>query len=344
MTSLDPSPLGPSSAATVTGPGQPERSRQRPPRIDPPETGPIDPVRSPHLPLRRRTPLAAPPPLPSDLERLGWSPPPEGGSSGRRRARPSGLARVVRLLFLATLVASFLFAATNQDLIRALSTTPQWQEIRQDGRNLVHAAVSIVAEEPAFAAADELSAYPICVATSRDNEDRIERGMDLMRATDEGERLFDQLVENEICVGTEDIGYNSGYAYGRQSSTDGSWSDSYIIVASDLLGSNETDVLAALLIHEATHIDRYINDVACNFRDSCTTLPNGVDLEEEIAAHGAEAEWWIAAYGSDGKRFATGRDYGVNRLARAYGEGPDVFDAYVQRIRSDAREGSMLAD
>ncbi len=241
------------------------------------------------------------------------------------------------------LVSSAIFAATNQDLVRALYGTPQWQQTEREGRNLVHAAVSLVAEEPAFDAAPGLPAYPVCAATSAEDDDRIARGMDLMRGTAEGERLFEQLVDNEICVGTEDIGYNSGYAYGRQSPVDGSWSDSYIVVASDLLDSSETDVVAALLIHEATHIDRYINGLACNFADTCTTLPNGVDLEEEIAAHAAEAEWWIAAYGGDGKRFATGYDSGVNRLARAYGEGAEVFDAFVLRIRSDAREGSALA-
>ena len=223
-----------------------------------------------------------------------------------------------------------------------MSGTPQWQSVEQRGRSLVHAAVAVVAEEPSFAAANELASYPVCPATDPGDERRLERGMDLMRGTTEGERLFDELVWNGVCVGSEDISYNSGYAYGRQSPSDGSWSDSYIMVATDVLRSGETDVLAALLVHEATHMDRYINGLACNYHDSCTRLPNGVDLDEEIAAHGAEAQWWIAAYGDDGKRFAAGYDYGVNRLARAYEEGGPVFDAYVRSIRSDAREGSSL--
>ena len=284
----------------------------------------------------------APPPLARDVERLGWAPPPPPAPK-RPRRQPSGLSRFVRLLFIVAILATAAFAAGNQALVQTLSDTPQWQTVEQNSRHAVHAVVAVVAEEPSFDAAPALASYPVCAGTSQDDENDLESGMNLMRGTAEGERLFDQLVDEDICVKVEDIGYNSGYAYGRQSPIDGSWSDSYIAVASDLLHSGETDVLASLLVHEATHIDRYINGLACNYSETCTTLPNGVDLEEEIAAHSAEAQWWIAAYGSDGKRFATGYDYGLNRLARAYGEGPDVFDAYVRSVRSDSREGDSIA-
>ncbi len=247
------------------------------------------------------------------------------------------------MLFIVAILATTAFAATNQALVQTLSDTPQWQTVEQTSRHAVHAVVSLVAEEPSFDPAPALASYPICADTSPDDQDDLASGMNLMRGTAEGERLFDQLVDQDICVEVEDIAYNSGYAYGRQSPLDGGWSDSYIAVASDLLHAGETDVLASLLVHEATHIDRYINGLACNYRDTCTTLPNGVDLEEEVAAHGAEAQWWIAAYGSDGKRFATGYDYGLNRLARAYGEGPEVFKAYVRSIRGDSREGDSIA-
>ena len=289
---------------------------------------------------RRRPDAEAPPPLASDVERLGWFPPPP--AKPRARLAPSRLGRLVRVLFIVAILTTTTFGLLNQELVRTLAGTPQWQDIEQRGRGLVHAAVAVVAEEPSFAAANELASYPVCPTTSSGDERRLERGMDLMRGAAEGERLFDELVRNGVCVGSEDIAYNSGYAYGRQSPTDGSWSDSYIMVSTDVLRSGETDVLAALLVHEATHMDRYINGLACNYSQSCTTLPNGVDLDEEIAAHGAEAQWWIAAYGDDGKRFATGYDYGVNRLARAYEEGGQVFGAYVRSIRSDAREGSSL--
>jgi hypothetical protein len=71
-------------------------------------------------------------------------------------------------------------------------------------------------------------------------------------------------------------------------------------------------------------------------------LPNGVEIDEEVAAHTAEAEWWIAAFGTDGKRFAVRNDYGENRLARAYLRGPDAFRAFVTDYRSDPREGADL--
>ena len=52
---------------------------------------------------------------------------------------------------------------------------------------------------------------------------------------------------------------------------------------------------------------------ACFIDDSCERLPNGVEVDEEVAAHAAEAEWWIAAFGADGKRFALRADYSENR-------------------------------
>lgn len=298
-------------------------------------------VENPVVIPRREARLLAPPPLASDVERLGWSPPPP--DRGPKRRQSSGFARLVRLLFILSILSTTAFAVGNQELVRTLSNTPQWQVVEQHSRTAVHAVVSVVAEEPSFAPAPELAGYPICPGVAQDDEKDLESAMNLMRGTAEGERLFDQLVREDICVEVEDIRYNSGYAYGRQSPLDGTWSDSYIAVAADLLHSGETDVVASLLVHEATHIDRYVNGLACNYSDTCTSLPNGVDLDEEIAAHGAEVQWWVAAYGSDGKRFATGYDYGLNRLARAYGEGPSVFDAYVRSIRSDSREGDSIA-
>jgi hypothetical protein len=243
---------------------------------------------------------------------------------------------------LIAILTTSVFALANQDLLRTLSGTPQWQTVERESRERLHAVVSLVAEEPAFDPAPSAAAYPICENVEGGDQDRLIDGMDLMRGTEEGARLFDQLVDLSICVDTERLVFNSGYASGRQSPIDGSWSASFVMVDQELLRSGETDVVAALLVHEATHIDRYVNGVACNYSNTCTTLPNGVDLEEEYVAHAAEAEWWVAAYGNDGKRFATGRDYGMNRLSRAWLEGEDVFEAYVLRIRSDSREGASL--
>ena len=202
-------------------------------------------------------------------------------------------------------------------------------------------AMGVVEEEPQFAEVPDAPRLPVCKGTSEGDFDRLKAAMNLMRRTDEGRRLFALLLDEGVCVGVEEIPYNSGYAYAVRSIT-GRWSRSYIRADRDLVDAGEPDVLAALLVHEATHIDRFVGGTACSYDDSCTTLANGVDLEEEIAAHAAEAEWWIAMYGADGQRFAFGYDYGENRLARAYADGPVVFAAYVRDLRGDPREGEDL--
>ena len=245
----------------------------------------------------------------------------------------------MRTLFLLAVVTALIAGYFNQPLVHTLTrnlpldTAQRW----------THDAVSLVAEKPAFSAATPLprNDYPICESVSGGDSQRLEAGMNLMRGTGEGERLFAQLGQLGVCVRIEQLSYNTGYAYASQSPADGSWAGSYIVIDQDVLRSGETDVLAALLVHESTHIDRYVHHDACNYTDSCTVLPNGVDVEEEIAAHGAEAQWWIDAYGANGKRFASGYDYGENQLTAAYTEGPDVFRAYVIRVRSDQREGSF---
>ncbi|MDQ3045750.1 MAG: hypothetical protein M3R06_11480, partial [Chloroflexota bacterium] len=78
----------------------------------------------------------------------------------------------------------------------------------------------------------------------------------------------------------------------------------------------------------------------CTVTESCTTLPNGVLLEEEVAAHTAEIIWWIAAYGEDGKRLAVRYDHGLNELVDAYLEGEEAFALAVRERRDDPRDGS----
>jgi hypothetical protein len=205
---------------------------------------------------------------------------------------------------------------------------------------LLDRAVGGLAEEPHFAQVGGSVALPLCEGIAKEHVEPFRNAFNLMRQTAEGQRLFQQLLDEGICVRSGEITYNSGYAYVVQSIT-GRWSRSYIVVASrHVEADDEADVLAAILVHEATHVDRYISGAACSYTDTCTVLPNGVELEEEIAAHAAEAEWWIAAYGDDGKRFAFGFDYGMNELVEAYLDGDEAFRAYVLRIRSDDREGS----
>jgi hypothetical protein len=59
-------------------------------------------------------------------------------------------------------------------------------------------------------------------------------------------------------------------------------------------------------------------------------------------AHEAEAQWWIAAYGRDGKDRAFAADSSENRLKAAYLRGPAEFRQFVREMRSDTREGEGL--
>jgi hypothetical protein len=147
------------------------------------------------------------------------------------------------------------------------------------------------------------------------------------------------LVEHDVCVEIDDLSYALAYAQSRWSSVSG-WAESRIVVDRGMIRSGAADQLAAVLVHEATHVDRVISGESCHLDDDCRLLPNGVAIDEEIAAHTAETEWWIEAFGTDGKRFAFGsQDIGENRMADAYLDGDAAFRAYVTRMRSDPREG-----
>ncbi|MDQ3045702.1 MAG: hypothetical protein M3R06_11230, partial [Chloroflexota bacterium] len=157
---------------------------------------------------------------------------------------------------------------------------------------------------------------PLCREIERVAAVRLAEAFGLMRGTEEGERLFQRLLFHDICVRVQTLSYNSGYSYAIRTAN-GSWDRSYIAVDEVHIQADQPDVLAALLVHEATHIDRAISRTSCAVTESCTTLPNGVLLEEEVAAHTAEAIWWIAAYGEDGKRLAVRYDHGLNELVDA---------------------------
>jgi hypothetical protein len=207
-------------------------------------------------------------------------------------------------------------------------------------------SVADLGENPHLTPRQPTGALPVCADVPRTYGHALRLAFGLMRGTDEGRRLYDLLVDNGVCVGITDLPYNTAYASARFSG--GDWSSSTIMVDRGYVRSLQADVLAAVLVHEATHIDRAISRKACYFEtgtggdDACTTLPNGVELEEEIAAHTAEADWWIAAYGDDGKRFALRTDYSENRLAKAYLRGSASFRAYVADMRSDPREGEGI--
>jgi hypothetical protein len=115
--------------------------------------------------------------------------------------------------------------------------------------------------------------------------------------------------------------------------------ESNIVIASDAVRSRTVDVLSAILVHEATHAERAIDEKACFYADNCETLPNGVDITEEIIAHSAEAQFWEELYGKDGKDVATGAATGENSLLDAYLSGTAKFSQFVRVLRGDTREG-----
>jgi hypothetical protein len=252
----------------------------------------------------------------------------------RANQRTSRWAVALILIVVAGLLATFwLFARTPfvqgaDDLPERVSAT--WR-----------VGVASLGEKPAVTSRPPDQPVEFCAGVNADQQRAITDGVALLRATDEGARLYDVLVENGVCIGIDDLDFNSAYATSRWSPVDG-WSNSEIVIGEYYVDWLYPDVIAAILAHEATHIDRAVSGTACYYVDACTTLPNGVELEEEIVAHEAEAVWWIAAYGRDGKDRAFATDSSENRLKAAYLRGPDAFRDYVREMRSDEREGDEM--
>ncbi|MBA2754493.1 MAG: hypothetical protein H0U40_08550 [Chloroflexia bacterium] len=255
---------------------------------------------------------------------------------GGRSGRGGGLLKLIALLLVALVITGGPFLNRYRDTIDLVLRTGSFEAT---ATTLLRSALDSVNEQPAFSRVPGAPEVPLCRSVTAVDGRALADAMNLMRRDEEGRRLFRQLLDEGICVGVEDIDYNTGYALARQSIT-GSWASSTIMVDRDMIDAGESDVLAALLVHEATHIDRFINGLACTYDDSCTTLPNGVDLDEEVAAHAAEAVFWRGAYDDDGKRFSLGYAYGMNQLLDAYLDGPDAFTAYVRDLRGDERESS----
>jgi len=181
-------------------------------------------------------------------------------------------------------------------------------------------------------AAQLVFAAPVCAGVSDGERTILARSFATMRLTDEGVRLSDLLITEDICVEVEPIEHAGGYAeYSR--GVLGANSKGRLVVARMLLAYGDDDTIAAMLVHEATHVDRLINGSSCG---RCERLPNGLDLDEETAAHAAEAEWWIARYGPDGRQsWAPYSWYSLDNLAFAYQDGPEAFREFVRSIRED---------
>jgi hypothetical protein len=180
-----------------------------------------------------------------------------------------------------------------------------------------------------------------CEGVSAVDQQAITDGVAYLRATQDGIDLYNLLIENGVCIGTKELDFNSAYATSRWS-PQSDWSDSEIIIGEYYVDWLYPDVIAAILAHEATHIQRAVDGTACYYANACTVLSNGVDLEEEVVAHEAEAQWWIAAYGRDGKDRAFAADASENRLKAAYLKGPGAFREFVREMRSDKREGEGI--
>lgn len=193
------------------------------------------------------------------------------------------------------------------------------------------------AEDPHIDPAPPATDYPIARSVPAVFVTPLEQAFDLMRATDEGARLFDLLIANDVVVSVESLPYNAGYT--NTSWTRSGWRSSEIVIAAQAVRTRYVDVLAAILIHESAHVDRAVSETACFYTNSCETLSNGIEVQEEEFAHGVEAQFWQELYGSNGKSLATGTATGENALVEAYAKGSTEFDQYIRRIRSDSREG-----
>jgi hypothetical protein len=249
------------------------------------------------------------------------------------------------VIVLALLIGGAALAAAVDGIVPGLFAT--------DGAPLTHRVdalgvilIAELGEDPHLTPHQPTGPLPLCQNVSPVYSHAFRLAFGLMRGTEEGRRLYALLVANRICVGVTDLPFNTAYSEARL--VGGDWSGSTIMVDRRYVRSVDADVLAAVLVHEATHLDRAISGQACYLEktpgggDACTTLPNGVKIEEEVAAHTAEARWWSAAYGADGKRFAWRGDYAENRLLEAYLRGPSSFRAYVADMRADPREGEGI--
>lgn len=249
--------------------------------------------------------------------------------------RAIGLAMATTLLAFVTLILG-IWAVINVPPLTALDYLPPEEAV---GR-VVTAALDDIGEKPGVEPAAPAEWYPIDDSVNAVYTGVLERAFDLLRATDEGARLFDVLVNNNVLVSVEELPYNAGYTRTRWAWH--GWIGSQIVIDAESVRTRNLDSLAAILVHEAAHAERAIDGEACFYEETCDTLPNGVELTEEIAAHGAEARFWQELFGADGKRFAYGSDSGQNRLLEAWRKGDTAFAAYVRSIRSDDREGAGI--
>ncbi|HET8523483.1 MAG TPA: hypothetical protein VFL82_09625 [Thermomicrobiales bacterium] len=245
---------------------------------------------------------------------------------------------IAAALFLAVSLAGFgsVFAMQHPWAVDFV-TQPSVEKAKATGLILFDS----INEHPHFAAVPTGDSAPICSSVPQRYVPALTAAFGLMRGAPDGAHLYNVLVSHDVCVQLANIPYNGGYATSWRETT-GRWVRGSITLDEGYIRSRQADVVAAMLVHEATHIERAIDGTSCDDTRNCETLANGVELDEEVAAHAAEARFWIEAYGKNGKRFTIGADYGENQLASAYDDGPIDFRAYVRKLRSDPRDGKDL--
>ena len=184
-----------------------------------------------------------------------------------------------------------------------------------------------------------LSGLTYCGTMSDDDHKRLEQAAEVMRTTDEGKSLEGGLIAHKTCIEVEKLDPDVAGV------TEIAWNGSQyavtdIAIAQELPDRLRKEELAAVLVHEAMHARRTWLGENCVQTDACETLSNGVELEEEEAAHAAEARFWIALYGSGGYHpgilhSMTGDSLFLNNLVDAYESGPDAFRKFVKAYRED---------
>jgi hypothetical protein len=249
--------------------------------------------------------------------------------------RAIGIAMITGLLLIVASIGG-IYAVLTWSPLSELDYLP----VDEAAGRVAIAMLDDFGEQPGRAAADPAPVYPIEAGVDDTYAGVLRNAFDLMRSTDEGAELFQMMLDHEVYVSVEDIAYNAGYTRTRWSWY--GWVSSQIVIGADSVRTRNLDSLAAILVHEAAHARRAIDNEACFFDESCETLSNGVELTEELAAHAVEARFWSELYGTDGKRFAFGTDSGQNRLLEAWLDGPEAFEAFVRELRGDDREGEGI--
>jgi hypothetical protein len=163
-----------------------------------------------------------------------------------------------------------------------------------------------------------------------------------MRRTKEGNHLANEILAKPLCFGVEELIYNGGY-FSVTRGTEVSDGNRIVIDRTELKSLTDEE-LGAILVHEATHAHRAFAGMECSQTHDCAYLPNEIAIDEEVAAHSAEARFWIEIKEQDdSKGGASSSDFlgtaYYDELAAAYKEGPEAFRAYVIELRSDPREG-----